>query len=321
MTDILKKEDSNFPFLKEYPVIEEKLAVDLSQGVRAAEKGLLAFRARPLLTRLWEGLTGKGQERVATIGGDLLRVQKATIDLLGVLMQEQGRTQYCIEKVIGNLIGVNLDLDCLQKAHEASIIEFNQKLDAIRTELYSEIRKTAVELVKQLGKLDFRIEREARLRRNRDLFMAGEIYPGIPPLLRAALFLAQNLIEFSSETKERQLEEWKAIKAFVKTTLPGSVSPYFQQLMIASKATKEESLEVLEYFSSNVDSPNLMILSKMYERLSAKVSMSDEMGLEIYKMVKLRNSHRIFPCDQLYYDYELAAIIAEEFVLSGYGKF
>ncbi len=320
MTDVLKKEDSTFPFLKEYPVIEEKLAVDLSQGVRAAEKGLLAFRARPLLTRLWEGLTGKGQERIATIGGDLLRVQKATIDLLGILMQEQGRTQYCIERVVGNLIGVNSDLDCLQKAHEASIIEFNQKLDTIRKELYSEIRRTADELIKQVGRLDFRIEREARIRRNRDLFVAGEIYPNMPPLLRAALFLAQNIIEFSTETKERQLEEWQAIKAFVKTTLPGSVAPYFQQLMTASKATKEDSLEVLEYFCSNVDSPNLMILSKMFERLSAKISLSEDDGKEIYKMVKLRNAHRILPSDQLFCDYELAAFIAEEFILSGLGK-
>lgn len=94
-----------------HPFLAERITIDTTNALRAAQNGLRGFRRRSLLRRLWDGVRGSGQELQAAIGQDLLTVQRAAFSLVRELMNEESRTQYCVNKVLTNLHAVNRDVD------------------------------------------------------------------------------------------------------------------------------------------------------------------------------------------------------------------
>ena len=139
-----------------YPLLAERLAIDATNTLRGAEIGLRGFRRRPLLRRLWDGLRSSGQELQAAISQDLVTVQRATLSLVQEVMNEESRTQYCVNKVLVNLHAVNRDVDELLR--QTSSLE--RKLGDIRAEFYAALSTETKRLTAEIDTIRRHIDRE-----------------------------------------------------------------------------------------------------------------------------------------------------------------
>src|ERR1041384_7389117 len=156
--------NSILPYAGRSPFVAEQIAIDSTDALKAAARGLRGFRSRPLLRRLWDGATGEGQELQAAIGSDVVAVQAATINLVREVMSEEARTQYCVERVLLNLHDVNSDLDSVT----ARVTSLEAVVDSLKT------RQRLIET---------KVRLEA-------LYGAGELHPGMGNVLSGALYLA-----------------------------------------------------------------------------------------------------------------------------------
>jgi hypothetical protein len=181
---VLGSDDDN------YPLMAERIAIDVTNALRGAEMGLRGFRNRPLLRRLWHGVTGQGQELEAAIGHDLVTVQKATLSLIREIMEEESRTQYCVNKVLNNLHAVNRDVDDLLQRTSVLESDLNRRLERLRIELYEEMRSVSQLLAAEIASMQRRIDREATVRRLTERYRAGALTKETGELLGASLYVA-----------------------------------------------------------------------------------------------------------------------------------
>jgi hypothetical protein len=208
--------------LERFPLIAERLAIDLTDALRAAESGLEAFRGRPVVARLWEDLTGIGQRRQAAIGQDLLTAQRATLGVVREIVREEARTQYCVHRVLVNLRAVNRDLDAA-----------TDRLDGVAAEI--------AQLDERMAALRSEVRREGAVRRLTELYRAGELHPGMSPILDAAMMIASVMRHFWGASRRRRDDEAAAALAVAKQRLATQPLPLEEALLSAVEDASDEA--------------------------------------------------------------------------------
>lgn len=123
------------PQADQSPFLVERVAIDVTNALRGAEVGLRGFRTRPLLRRIWEGVSAQSQERVAAIGFDLVTAQRASLTLIKEIMSHEERTLVCIDQVLDNLHAVNLDLDAQISKTERLARYVDEQVASLRDEI------------------------------------------------------------------------------------------------------------------------------------------------------------------------------------------
>jgi hypothetical protein len=237
------------PHAERSPFIAEQIAIDATDGLKAAAIGLRGFRSRPLLHRLWDGITGQGQELQAAIGSDLVVVQEATMNLVREVMSEGIRTQYCVERVLLNLHDVNSDLDGLL----ARVASLEKLVHGLKTRQHL-------------------IETKLRLE---TLFRAGELHPGTGSIFSSALYLAHITRLFGS-VPDLAEEERRVALILIRQrvgerpeALPVLCAKTIQQI-------QPEAAEVITYLVSDRSGPTLSFFSMLAERLMTGVKVNIE---------------------------------------------
>lgn len=221
-----------------YPHVYERLAIDITGGLRAADVGLRGFRDRSFLKRLWGGITGSGKELQAQIGQDMLVVQRATMGVIQEIMQDQIRTQACVAKVVYNLQAVDHDIEELGKRTETLLAGQRQ----LKRELYQAIKQESAMLIGELADMRRELSREKITRRITDCYQAGGLYQGMGPLLAAAHFLA-SIGWLHSGTPEGR-EEWKVALMVVQGRLGSNApQPLYELLLQAAGETQAGFIE------------------------------------------------------------------------------
>lgn len=226
-----------------YPLLAERIAIEVTNALRGAEAGLRGFRNRPLLRRLWDGLTGRGQEFQAAIGQDLATVQHATLSLVQEVMKEKSRTQYCVNKVLTNLHAVNHDVDEL--LHRTASQE--QAIQNLRAKIIEETKHLAAEI----DAVQRQIDREANVRRLTEHYRAGDLTAGPGKVLGSALYMASVVWNYWEEPKERREAEWKAARAVVRQGLDAAPRPTTETLLEMAEAISPDSIESVLYLTES----------------------------------------------------------------------
>ena len=233
-----------------YPMLAERIAIDATNALRSAEIGLRGFRHRPLLRRLWDGLTGRGQELQAAIGQDLVTVQRATLDLVREVMEEESRTQYCINRVSIILRDVNREVNDLLRRTSSLERNLDQELAAFR----AEIRTEAKSLQDQINAVHRQIDKDANVRRLTEHYRAGDLTAGLGEMVGSALYLASVAWNYYTEQEEpdnRFKHEWEAAYAVVRQRLGREVRPIADALLEAVEAISLDSAESVLYLAES----------------------------------------------------------------------
>ena len=248
------------------PFIEEQMAIESSNALRGAEIGLRGLRARPVLRRLWEGITGEGQERHAAIGQDLVVAQRATLSVVKTVMGEAIRTKTCVIRVLHNLHQVNEDVDELQEL----VPQIDARVTALRQELLAETKRLAtdIENVKQLAV--YLTRREAEVRRLSERYRANALHAGTGELLGATLFLAQHVRHFQSEPELVRAERSTAI-AIIEDRLGKGVAPLAELVAQAVEGVSADARERSALVASAGEGPATSAIRMIFERELAGV--------------------------------------------------
>lgn len=221
------------------PFVAEQIAIDVTNGLRAAATGLRGFRSRPLLSRLWDGITGQGQELQAAIGSDLVVVQQATVELVREVMSEGSRTQYCVERVLRNLLAVNADFDGLV----ARVAELEEAVRRLQT------RQDLLEMKSQADAL----------------YAVGELHPGTGLIFGSSLYLAHVTRLYSAAPD--LLGKGRSVTL---STIRRHVGEKPEALPIlfakALEQVRLESLETVAYLASDRPTPTLRVFGTLSER-------------------------------------------------------
>ncbi len=257
------------------PFTAEQIVIDLTSGLRGAEVGLRSFRHRPLLRRLWEAISGTGQERLTAVGADLLAVQRATFSLVKRVMAEELRTQVCVNLALRNLQEVNTDLDAVQ----GRIGAFAGEL----AELRSDFAAAAQELQAQLCELGQRLDRERAVRRLSDLYQANVLHPGAGPVLASALYLAYVRRMFAGVVGERQ--EWATARHVVASRFQG-VQSLPVLLLDTAEQVQPEAREEMVYLCRAGEGPVLAALRLALERRGAELSLDRQAAEEALALAR-----------------------------------
>lgn len=220
----------------QYPHVYERLAIDITGGLRSAEIGLRGFRDRDFLKRLWGGATGTGQELQAQFGQDLVSVQRATISVVQEIMRDEIRTKACIVKVIHNLQAVGRDIDELAKRTETLRAEQEQ----LKFELYQAIKFESSKIMGEIQGLRRELSREKVTRRLTDAFLAGGLYSGMGPLLASAHFLAS--IGWLHANTPEGSAEWTAALMVVQGHLISNAPQPLDELLLQTTEDIETDL-------------------------------------------------------------------------------
>jgi len=253
------------------PYIEEQIAVEATNGLRGAEIGLRGFRSRPLLRRVWEGITGEGQERVAAWGQDLVVAQRATLAIVNTVMSESIRTKKCVIRVLHNLHQVNADLDELQE----EVPRLDARITAVREELLSECRRIALDVQHTKELAMFLARREAEVRRLGDRFRANALHPGTGELVGASLYLAQHVRHFSGESADQVRAERATALATIEDRLGKRVMPLSELVAEALGAVDEDALEATALVAEGSQGPMGRLLLPLMERRLAGVAVGN----------------------------------------------
>lgn len=267
-------EDSN-----QYPLIAERLAIDVTNALRSAEVGLRSFRSRHLLRRLWDGVTGQGQELQAAIGQDIVIVQKATLNLVREVMREEIRTQYCLNNVLINLHHINQDLDDMS----IRISQIESHVDRVyreaRKEFYAAIRMESDRLVQEINTLRRNINREEVVRRLTELYRAGELTHSFGEIFGASIFLATIGWQYWNEGDNRFNQEWKTAQAVIKQKVSNSPMPVIDAFLQISEEINLSKLEEALYLTQKDSSfftqesrSILQVLEEIFKRKHASLS-------------------------------------------------
>jgi len=169
-----------------FPLVAERIAIDATNALRAADSGLRGLRGRLLLRRLWDGVTGRGQELEAAIGQDLMAVQRATLRIVREVMREEMRTQYCVNVVLESLHAVHDDLEAVTA--RAQRLEAGMRRH--RRELHEALRAESRKLAAQVEDVRREVRRDAAVRRLTERYRARDLHQGAGETLGAGMFLA-----------------------------------------------------------------------------------------------------------------------------------
>lgn len=241
------------------PFIVEQLAIDLTNGLRAAEIGLRGFRSRPLLKRLWESTTAQGQSRVAAIGSDIVAVQQATITLVKEIMSNEERTLTCIDQVLDNLQAVNRDLDI----HIIKTSQVQRDLEQHIAKLRDELVQVELHLEEKMKHL---IGREAAMSRLQRMFTAGVLHPGTGNLLSSAFYLAQIARIFEGETDTYIQKEWNLAKEEIAIRVGNEIQFMPELFWNAVEQVEPNVLETVSYVAYGPHEPYLRVINALLER-------------------------------------------------------
>lgn len=174
------------------PFIEERLAIEARNALRGGEIGLLDLRSRPGWRRLWEGITGEGQERGAAIGQDLLVTQRALLGIVHRVITELCRKKSCTIRVLENLHQVNRELDTLRACYSELATTVKTMHDWLLA-----ICNRIEEFETRMDIFEFRLQREAEVRRMLNLYQSDVLHPGMGTLFGSSLYLAQHTRHFA----------------------------------------------------------------------------------------------------------------------------
>ena len=174
----------------DYPLFAERVAIDITGALRGAETGLRALRGRPLLRRFWEGVTGAEQEGENAIGVDLVAAQRAALALVGAVMREENRTQYCVNRVLLNLLAVNRQAEEMM-VQVAGIEDTLRAEQAQHVVWIGKISEEAGRLARDLEDVQQRLDYLDATRRLTERYRVGKMSRDAGELLGAALFLAE----------------------------------------------------------------------------------------------------------------------------------
>jgi hypothetical protein len=266
------------------PFIEEQLAIESSNALRAAEIGLRGMRSRPLLHRLWESVTGEDQERSVAIMQDLITVQHATVSVVKTVMDEIGRTKASTIRILHNLHQVNEDVDELQEL----VSHVTKDVQSLRQELRSEVKQLAagIEEARQLA-IDLS-HREAIVRRQNEYYVSNALHPGTGDLLGAALFLAQRDRYFILESASFAKDEHRAALSTIGLSLarlsrrPVGVTELFSHLV---DSIPNDKYEQAAFVACAGQGPATMVLKAMFDRKRAGLGVSESEIKETLKIV------------------------------------
>jgi len=239
------------------PFLAERLAVDLTAGLVAAGQGLQAFRRRPLLRRLWDDVTGQTQEKAVTIGADLLAVQEATMGVVRIVMEETGRSQHCLNRVLTNLRQVNHDFDKVQQqaaqtaTHQA---QFQKALQA-----------NVVHVMKQIDHVNHKVDRLALLRQLQNLFQTGKLHPGTGPLLGSAMYWASITLLFEGDVHPGERD---ATLAVVEQRVGREVDFLPEMLARDVIGLDSAALETVRYLADRSGESLLIVVATLAQKLA-----------------------------------------------------
>lgn len=269
-----------------YPLVAERVAIDATNALRGAEMGLRGFRRRPLLRRLWDGITGQGQELQAAIGQDLVTVQRATLSLVREVMDEEARTQYCVNRVLVNLHAVNRDVDDLLRRTSSLERDLEHRVAALRAELYGAIRAEAEALASQIETVKGHVDREASVRRLTERYRAGDLTAEPGEALGGALFLASIAWHYWAEPGTRVDQEWAAAAAVVRQRLGSSKPrPVSEAVLEAALGVGPGAGETALYLAES-STGVLHSIGMLTERRLAQLAVSEEHATEAVSITR-----------------------------------
>ena len=239
-----------------HPLVAERIAIDVTNAMRGAEVGLRSFRRRPLLRRIWDGITGEGQEKLAAIGQDMVTAQRATVSVVREVMENQERTQYCINRVLVNLHAVNRDVDELLRRTASLEHELDRRIAGLRSELYEALRTEAEALGQRIEAVERSVDREAAVRRLTERYRAGDLTEELGELLGSGLFVATVAWHYWAEDGRRVEAEFKAALAVVRQRVGrGPPKPAAELLLEASESVVPAYAETVAYLAQSSAGP------------------------------------------------------------------
>ena len=300
------------PEADSYPLVAERIAIDATNALRGAEMGLRGFRRRPLLRRLWDGVTGQGQELQAAIGQDIVAVQRATLSLVREVMDEEARTQYCVNRVLVNLHAVNRDVDDLLRRTSSLEREIDRRVTALRAELYAAIRSEAEQLASRIETVKRHVDREAAVRRLTERYRAGDLTAGPGEALGGAMYLASIAWQYWAEPGQRVEDEWTAAVAVVRQRLGKSPPrPVAEAVLAAASSVSGELAETVLYLAKPAAGV-LRAIGMLTERQLAELPMTDERAADAVSITRaLADPYRQLESG-LVRDVEIVEAIARE---------
>ncbi len=247
--------------LESNPLAAWSLAVDLTDSLRSAEAGLRGLRNRSFLARLWDEITGRGPKAWCAAGQDLLTHQKAVLQVVDRLTHEQLRSQHCLKKVLGNLLGVNRELDRLGAVDR----ELQQRLEALESSVQA-----------RLESLEGRVLRGEIFDQLKEGFRAGRFFAGAGPVLGGALFVASVewlVAEAAPDEAERRLCSARSVVQDVLGRRPLSTEKAFLDL---ASAVGPEELNRVAYLVEVPRGPFSMVAYRLLERRAARLPLGPE---------------------------------------------
>jgi hypothetical protein len=281
------------------PFLAERVAIEATNGLTSAEVVLRFLRERSFLRQLLDGLTGTGTKRIVEVGSNLLTAQKALLALTRTVMEGEGRTQDCVDRVLVNLHAVNRDLDALQN-----------RVDKGGDYLYG-LEQDVQKLAADIESVRREFKREAAVNRLADFARAGELHPGAGQCLGAALYLAVRQRHYSQEPLRVQQNEWRAGLAVVKQLLPRRPTPTVELLHQAIAEVHLEAVEALRFVTTEGTGPmaaaTAALLDRRRETCKTSLADVDEAFAAARERAGLVPGHLMRP-------YEFAAHVASELI-------
>ncbi len=285
-----------------YPLVADRIAIDLTNALRGAEAGLRGFRGRPILRRVVGGITGSGQELQSAIGQDIVVTQHAMLALVKAVMSETERTKTCMNKVLRNLRAVKPYVDELSR----------RESQALRVELHEVIRTESAQLLATIEKVKVQVDREATVRRLTERYRAGDLTEGLGMAAGSGLFLATIEWHYWGEERERLEREKKAALAVVRQRLSDPrPRPMDEAALEAAASVSQGALETLLYLAAPA-SGVLRATGMLAERRIAGLPLCEEHAQDAVAITRCVSDPDRQLEDAYIRDWEVAEFIAKE---------
>lgn len=247
--------------LESNPLASWSLAVDLTNSLRSAETGLRGLRNRSFLARVWDEITGRGPQAWCAVGQDLLTHQKAVLQVVDRLTHEQLRSQHCLKKVLGNLPGVNRELD---------------RLGAVDRELQQRLKDLESFVQKDLDRLEARVLRGEIFDQLKEGYRAGRFFAGAGPILGGALFLASVEWLVAEVAPDEAGPRLCSARSVVQDVLGGRPLSTEQAFLNLASAVGAEELNRVAYLVEVPRGPFSTVAYRLLERRAADLPLGRE---------------------------------------------
>lgn len=253
---------------EDFPLLAERVAIDLTGALRNADAGLRGLRRRPMLRRIWESATGKGQERHSAIGADLVAAQKSVLTLVQHVMKEESRSQYCINRVLLNLHALNGDVTHVVE-RLTELEEIVTVRQAFHTAWMEQIGQVADQLVHDLEATRQRLDRLSAVRHLTERYRAGRISAAAGEVLGAAQFLATIGWQYADEGHANAARELETALYVIEQRIDSNrPRPLAEAILEAAADVQSTMLEPMLYISHE-SSGVLRAVAMLIERRAA----------------------------------------------------